>query len=301
MKVLLVGLPYFSKQLARDLQRKYPTDTFISLNTYYSKLDQLKFFYHILNTDIVHSINGTLGKSKVLEIALKLKKKIIFHWVGTDTHTALEAFKSGNYNPDFITHPTHIGVAPWFKENLDQIGIEFKLAYLKSFAKKFEEFQFPKEFSVLSYIAQSRPEFYGIETVIEIAKKLPEIKFNLVGINSYSSELPPNIILNGWVDNMPEWIENSVVCLRLPKTDGMPFFVIESLSLGRYVAFNKKYIHSDYCVTVDDFVEYIESKKELFDNKNLPINKDVANKVLEDFNEDSILGNIYAIYKSISL
>lgn len=298
MKVLLVGLPYFSKQLAKVLQRKYPEDTFISLNTYYSKIDKLKFFYHIINSDIVHTINGTLGKSRVLEIAIKLKKKIIFHWAGTDIVTALELYKTGKYNPDFISYPTHIAVAPWFEEKLKQMGIAFKLAPLKSFDKKYENFDFPKEFNVISYISQNRAEYYGIDLIIEIARKLPEIKFNLVGIESYKEELPPNIKLNGWVENMSEWIKNAVVCLRLPKTDGLSFFVVESLSMGRYVAFNNKYKHSDYCTTADEFIEYIKDKKTQFDNNTLAINKEIAAKVLEDFSEDNILGNIYEVYKA---
>jgi len=298
MKVLLVGLPYFSKQLAKDLQSKYPKDTFISLDTYYSKIDKLKFFYHIINSDIVHTINGTLGQSRVLEIALKLKKKIIFHWAGTDIVTALELYKTGKYNPKFISYPTHIAVAPWFEEKLKQMGIGFKLAPLKSFDKKYEEFPFPKEFSVLSYISQNRAQYYGIDLITEIAKKLPEIKFNLVGFESYKEELPPNIKLNGWVENISDWIKNAVVCVRLPKTDGLSFFVVESLSMGRYVAFNNNYKHSDYCVTAEEFIEYIQNKKNQFDNKNLATNKKVALKVLDDFSEDNILGNIYEVYET---
>ena len=297
MKVILVGLPYFSKELARILQVKFPDDQFISLDTYYSKKDQIKYLFHIFSADVVHSINGTLGKSKVLELGMFLKKKIIFHWVGTDLIKSTELYKNNLHNPKFITYPLHLTDSPWFIENLNKIQIKAQFVPIKGFEKSYDTFDFQKEFSVLCYISQHRAEYYGIELLIEIAKKLPHIQFDLVGIESYSDELPPNMILHGWVDNMTDWIKKSVVCLRLPKTDGLSFFVLESLALQRYVAYNQNFEYSDYCKSADDFVSYIHSKKQLFDEGNLPLNRNIANQLVKDFKEDKVLETIMDIYK----
>ncbi len=297
MKVILVGLPYFSKELARILQVKFPDDQFISLDTYYSKKDQIKYLFHIFSADVVHSINGTLGKSKVLELAMFLRKKIIFHWVGTDLIKSTELYKNNLHNPKFITYPLHLTDSPWFIENLNESQIKAQFVPIKGFERSYDAFDFQREFSVLCYISQHRAEYYGIELLIEIAKKLPHIQFDLVGIESYSDELPPNMILHGWVDNMTDWIKKSVVCLRLPKTDGLSFFVLESLALQRYVAYNQNFEYSDYCKSADDFVNYIHSKKQLFDEGNLPLNRNIANQLVKDFKEDKVLETIMDIYK----
>ena len=296
IKVLIVGLPYFSKELAKNLQKKYPNDTFISLDTYYTKKDQLKFIYHIFSADIVHSINGTLGKSKVLEMAMKLRKRIIFHWVGTDLIKSTELYQKNEYNPKFISYPTHITDSPWYVDKLKNIGIKSEFIPLKGFDSKYKVSNFKSEFNVLCYISQHRAKYYGIEQVTEIANRLPNIKFNLVGIESYDKQLPQNIILNGWVDNMLEWIENATICLRLPKTDGLSFFVLESLAMQRYVAYNQKFKFSDYCVSVEDFVDYITEKKAKFDNNKLKLNSKASSQVLQEFNSERVLSSIYNIY-----
>ncbi len=296
MKVLIVGLPYFSKLLSNNLKRNFPNDTFVNLDTYYSKSDKLKFLFHIINSDIVHSINGTLGKSKVLELAMKLKKKIIFHWVGTDLIKSTELFNLNKYNPSFISYPIHITDSPWYIQKLAQLGINAEFIPLKGFDTKYETIAFKPEFNVLCYISQHRAEYYGIESIAEIASKLPNIKFNLVGIESYDKKLPPNIILNGWVDNMIEWIKNATICLRLPKTDGLSFFVLESLALQRYVAYNQDFEYSDKCVSIEDFVDYIKHKKTLFDDNNLPLNSEASSSVITEFDSNLVLNKIYTVY-----
>jgi hypothetical protein len=298
MKVLIVGLPYFSKELASNLQNKYPNDIFLSLDTYYSKKDQLKFLFHILTADIVHSINGTLGKSKVLELAMKLKKKIIFHWVGTDLIKSTELFEKNMHNPAFISYPTHITDSPWYVDKLEKLGMSSKFIPLKGFEKEYEIEEFKNEFNVLCYISQHRAKYYGIEQIIEIAQQIPNITFNLVGINDYEDKLPINIKLNGWVKNMNDWIINSTICLRLPKTDGLSFFVLESLAYGRYVAYNQDFNYSYKCITTEEFVAYIKHKKSLFDNKELLPNTEVARKVTQEFSSEKVLNSIYNIYSN---
>lgn len=298
MKVLIVGLPYFSKELASNLQNKYPNDIFLSLDTYYSKKDQLKFLFHILTADIVHSINGTLGKSKVLELAMKLKKKIIFHWVGTDLIKSTELFEKNMHNPAFISYPTHITDSPWYVDKLAKLGMSSKFIPLKGFEKEYEIEEFKNDFNVLCYISQHRAKYYGIEQVIEIAQKLPKVTFNLVGINDYEDQLPNNIKLNGWVDNMNYWIKNSTICLRLPKTDGLSFFVLESLAYGRYVAYNQNFNYSDSCIKTEEFVDYIKDKKKLFDKKELLPNTEMARKVIQEFSSEKVLNSIYNVYSN---
>ena len=296
MKVLIVGLPYFTKYLVNKLKAKYPQFTFIALNTYYSKSDKLKFLLHIWNCDVIHSINGSLEKSFVFDLSILLHRKLIFHWVGSDLYRAVQIANTPNSKPKYIKYPIHLTDTPWYVNELSKIQINSEFVPLKGFNKEQKISDFPSTFSVLTYIGNSNPEFYGINELIIIAECLSEVNFYVVGLESYKKPLPSNIYLLGWVDNMQEKIENSVVCLRMPKTDGLAFFVLEALYFGRYVAYNQEFESSEFCKNTQEFINYIYKLKTEFDSKKLQPNYQIAAKILNDFDEEIILENIIKQY-----
>lgn len=298
MKVLLIGLQYFSHLLANEMQLKYPEHRFISLNTYYSNKDRLKYLYHILSADIVHSINGTVEKSHTLELAFKLNKKVIMHWVGTDYVNSKILFDKKQHLQKYLDLSTHITVSPWYVNDMKSLGIDVQYAALKGFDKEYPAVEFEKEFRVLCYISQSRPQFYGMDLLIEIANKTPEVHYDLVGIESYDQAVPKNVFMHGWIDNVDEWIKKSVICLRFPKTDGLSFFVLESIVLHRYVAYNLPFKYSDHCQTANDFINYIEDKKHQFDKGELNLNTQKAIEINEEFNQEKVLEHMMTIYNN---
>lgn len=83
---------------------------------------------------------------------------------------------------------------------------------------------FPKKFNVLLYIPQDKQEFYGIRRLHNIASQLAEVSFWVAGANKADIPLPENVRLLGWVSNIEDYIQQSVVCMRFPKHDGLSFF-----------------------------------------------------------------------------
>ena len=71
MKIIIVGLPLFSKRLEHNLREFDPSNSYKSLDTYYNKLDKLKALIKIPKSDCIFSINGSITKSKVFDIAFK--------------------------------------------------------------------------------------------------------------------------------------------------------------------------------------------------------------------------------------
>ena len=92
MKVLIIGLPLFAKNLAKELNQFDPDNRYVCLNTYYRFIDKLKFLYHVRNCDIVYSLNGSIYNARAFDMALKFKKKLIIHWVGTDVIKAKKSY-----------------------------------------------------------------------------------------------------------------------------------------------------------------------------------------------------------------
>ena len=76
MRILFTGLPYFSQQLVDDLNEWDSENKYVFLNTYYSKIDQIKFLIYLFRTDLVVSFNGAYSRSRALDAAIFFKKKI---------------------------------------------------------------------------------------------------------------------------------------------------------------------------------------------------------------------------------
>ena len=93
MNILFIGLPLFAEKLKNDLNKFSPQHSFSFCNTYYSKWHSLKFLAALPYADLIISINGAYSQSRALDFAIKMKKKILMHWQGTDALLATEAYK----------------------------------------------------------------------------------------------------------------------------------------------------------------------------------------------------------------
>jgi len=95
MKIIITGMPYFAKKLQQQLSSYDTKNSYLFLDTLYKKIDKIKYIFHILNSDVLYIIGGSVSNSGTIDLALKLNKKIILHWAGTDV---LEASKVVNSN-----------------------------------------------------------------------------------------------------------------------------------------------------------------------------------------------------------
>ena len=123
MKVLIVGLPLFAERLKNDLTEYDSSNKYYFLNTYYNKWDRVKALFLIPRVDVVYSINGTLGTSRVFDLTLKLKKKLMIAWVGTDV---LKAKKLKEVNQLFLEKAEHYCEVDWIKKELVELNINAK-------------------------------------------------------------------------------------------------------------------------------------------------------------------------------
>ncbi|MFM7016734.1 MAG: hypothetical protein ACKOX3_10450, partial [Bacteroidota bacterium] len=181
MLVLINGLPLFSKRLARELKQFDVSSTYIFCDTYNSKIQQLKFLALLPFADVVISMNGVTDNSGSLNAVLKLNKKLIMQWQGTDSLLAMERFKNGTIKRDYIDKSTHFVDSPWLHTELISIGlnpeyVSFKSAVVKEVVKKYSSL------SAMTYIADKRQAFYGIHQFKALAENNPDIEFKLFGV-----------------------------------------------------------------------------------------------------------------------
>lgn len=302
MKVIVVGLPLFSKRLAIALKKFDPENEYISLDTYYNRWDKLKAYFKIPHTDIVVSINGTIQTSRVFDRAFEKGVPVIMNWVGTDVLKSIEAFKSGNYRKDYISKAIHFCEVSWIKDELKQIGVEAEIVNFAAFDKKYDATISPnKQFTALTYIPEKRSQFYGMLSILKIAEKVPEIQFVIAGTTANDFQpLPANVTALGWVSNMNEVFDDAHVCIRFPEHDGLSTFILEGLARGKQVIYKYPF---DYCQVAKDEQELFERLKELesqFKRGTWKINDGGINFIQTHFNENVIIGGLIDKFKKIS-
>jgi glycosyltransferase involved in cell wall biosynthesis len=293
-----VGLPLFAKRLAERLSAFDPGNKYVALDTYYNKWDKVKARFLIPRSDAVFSINGSMTKSRVFDLALKKEIPLIMNWVGTDVLKAIEAERSNRANPEYKAKAIHFCEVDWIKEELSVIGIVPEIVNFASFDKEFE-LKLPEgEFTVLTYISDGRAEFYGIKSVLNLANEFPEIQFLIAGTKAESyAPLPANVKALGWVTNMDELYDRSHVCLRFPEHDGLSTFILESLARGKEVLYKYPFNFCRHCDDDERLELEVRRLYSEFKSGELKINEEGAHFVQREFNSEHILNGLITRFK----
>jgi hypothetical protein len=297
MKIILSGVPLFTKRLAKHLNSYDKNSTYMYINVKTTIWERLYFYYHMLTADVLLVNYVDTYYMKSVDFALKLNKKVVLLWTGTDVMHAIPRIKDGLFNKDYLYKTTHRSVATWLSEELKEVDIDAK--YLTDFIydDKNRNISVPTEFSVLIYIAQNREKFYGIETVIKLALNFPEIKFKIAGISEYEG-IPNNIDLLGWVDFDKE-IENCVVYIRYMEHDGEAHSVLESLCYGKVVFYNYDYPFVNYVSSYDELENGLyKVYKDYIDNKIEP-NYEAIEYIKSKYNIEKVAQSYKELFKSL--
>lgn len=292
MRVIIVGLPLFAERLASALTEYDHENTYIHLDTYYRKADQLKALWHIKRADCVVSINGSIVTSRVFDLAFKNKVPLIMNWVGTDVLKSIKAFKEGTFQQHYINDATHFCEVGWIQDELKEIGINADVVNFAAFRKSFELKKATSEkLTVLSYIPSKRSDFYGMRTLIRMAEKLPSVQFLIAGTKGEEYlPLPSNMNALGWVEKMDEIYDQTHVCVRFTDHDGLSNFILESLARGKQVIYRNPFDNCEYSPDEEKLVTQIQNFEDKLKNGDDLLNPEGAQFISDEFNEEVILG-----------
>ncbi len=289
MRILIVGLPLFGERLKEDLILFDKNNEYFFLNTYYNKWDKLRALFLIPTVDVVYSINGTLDKSKVFDLALFFKKKVMMTWVGTDV---LKAKKIKNINLKFLNEIEHFCEVKWIQKELKSINVDAKILNFFNFQeKKSNDWLKNERLQILSYISKGREEYYGWDAIVEVAKKTPEVDFTIVGTDLQKGT-PENMKCLGWVDNMDHFFNRCHSTIRFLDHDGLSGFVLESLYRGKHVFYTEPLEHCTHVKNTQDLYEGVLELSEKLKKGELSINTEGIHYVNTNFNRDFILNKL---------
>ena len=164
------------------------------------------------------------------------------YWLGSDVLGTSEEARAGTLRWAALRgarDDLHLADAPWLVAELEAVGIHALNAHVPvPHGTPSSPPPLPAEFSVLTYLAASRFEFYGGETVLEAARRLPHVRFDVVGATGApGGQSPPNVRWHGWVSDMPRYYAGSTVVVRIPRHDGLGETVVEGLLNARHVIY----------------------------------------------------------------
>lgn len=236
VRILILGHPYFVNKL-RELGTSFgSTDMSYTFMTFgRSKIGK---WLSLWRSDLIYLIGGDLRPNRFYHLALFLKKKIIFHWVGSDILDMKAWCNQGRkFSPWLMNHVVHWAEVMWTANELKELGLSCQVVPLTPAVFPKEVKELPGKFVILTYLPAGKADFYGEATIIELACQFPEIVFLAVATNptDRNPEWPPNLISVGWVDNMAELYSEVVLVIRLTRHDGLSFMVLEALAHGRHV------------------------------------------------------------------
>lgn len=223
------------------------------------------------------------------------RAEVVFYWVGTDVALAVGQVTSGASSQRMYAlanAATHWATSEQLVQELAAIGIRAEHLTIPWTLKSPPATvpPLPKQFTVLTYIPDTRADFYGGRSILEVARSLPDGQFVVMGGHGrWAEDPPPNVHFVGWVDADEYYPESSVVA-RVVEHDGGGGTALEGLLYGRHVVYTQE---RPYCRlvefgNVDELLGALRELKALHDSGTLRLNHEGRQWALDNVSPHAI-------------
>jgi len=227
------------------------------------------------------------------------------YWLGTDVLNTLEEARAGTLRRGALTATRgdlHLAVAPWLTSELESVGLPAITALLPAPLQAPPAAPpMPPEFSVLSYLPAPRFEYYGGEAILEAARRMPHVRFDVVG--GWGERARPataNVRWHGWVDDMAQRYAQAAVVVRIPRHDGFGNTVIEGLLNARHVIYTHEvpFVRRVWPATAEALVVALRELQDAHAEGRLAPNLSGRTYALEEFDEDTLVERLLALLRA---
>jgi hypothetical protein len=253
IRVLVLGQTYWADRIAQALDA--PEDgisgVFVSPGGYAGLLMRPPRADRVIIMRAGYRAGATTPRGRLFDTYWSLLRRSIpkalacHYWLGTDVLNTLEEVRAGTLGRGVIgsiRDDLHLADAPWLAAELGTVGIQAITAHVPvPHRAPAVPPPLPADFSVLTYLPENRFDFYGGNTILEAARRLGDVRFDVVGcVDDPARQAPPNIRWHGWVANMPSYYADATVVVRIPRHDGLGETVIEGLLNARHVLYTQE-------------------------------------------------------------
>lgn len=210
----------------------------------------------LLNAKLVVRIGFRPGartwRGRGVDAALRIVRwlhrgqRTAYYWIGTDLLHMAEDIRSGRAPLSIIRElrdSDHIAVARPIVEELHNIGIDAQAMtfYFENMPRDEVVDPLPERFTVLTYIPDARAPFYGSAAILEAARRLPDVRFRIMGgAGETEEDAPHNVEYLGWQTDAAPLFRDASVVVRMVEHDGAGGTVLEALSYGRQAIYSRQ-------------------------------------------------------------
>jgi len=273
-RVLVHGLDYFGPAFAEFMTgggwdfQYYPDKGLGNLTAMGNALRQC---------DLVYQIGGRVTIGKFLRAAKFLgKARIVMHWVGSDALEQKEVAAAGRAHPWVLKAIQHWADSEWIHKEVTAMGVSCELVPLPSPKVPDRPLPLPTDFRVLVYVPSvERSKQYGLDMILEAARQLPQIQFELVGLRDGPvPNPPPNLCFHKRIRDLTEFYKRASVVWRAVRHDGLSWMVLESLGYGRHVLWTYPFPGCIQARSASEASAHILRLYQMHQEQQLPINEE---------------------------
>jgi glycosyltransferase involved in cell wall biosynthesis len=238
---------------------------------------------------------------KFLSVARLLRKeKVVMFWCGSDTLGARKEFDAGRVDA-WAAERVHWAGSPWLAEEVRSMGLQCE--YVPSTWVHAPETlpPMPETFAVLAHLSSAaRVELYGIDHLFEVARRMPDVQFHVVGLlPGEKLNSPRNVTVHGRVPSLVPFFHQCSVLWRPARHDGLSFVALEALGYGRHVLWSYPFPE---CTIAKDAVSGYQEIQRLYDQHRqgkLRVNHAGAAHIASHFTPTVIRQGIVSRWKHI--
>lgn len=299
LRILLHGLVYFCRKFPPILAK--PGWEFRHYDPNRGP-ELLPAAAYLQRCDLAYSWGGRLTMGKFLSVARLMRKKhLLMFWCGSDTLSAKEDFDAGRVDPWIVERVHHWAGAPWLAEEVQAMGLKCEYVPTTWVDVPSSLPPLPTKFSVLAHLSSAdRVELYGIDRLFEVAKRMPHIEFNIVGIlPGETLRTPDNVKVHKRCPTMIPFIKECTVLWRPARHDGLSFVALEALAHGRHVLWSYPFTGVTVAKSAASGYEEIQRLYELHSNGQLTLNRTGVEFIASDFAPKHVRERVLSRWRGI--
>lgn len=189
-------------------------------------------------------------RGRAFDSALKIfgrRAKVVCYWIGTDVMNLTDDIASGvrvaGWRTPAFGADHHLAGSEPLQKELAAAGIAATALGFpwRTVDPPRELPPFPSQFTVLSYVPDSRADFYGGPTLLAAAQRFPDVRFEVMGgAGSWAEHAPPNLHFLGWVDDPAVLYSRASCVVRIVDHDSIGGTAVEGLLFGRPVLYSQE-------------------------------------------------------------
>jgi hypothetical protein len=309
--LLIVGQPFWGLHFAQGLNTYAPDirATFVPQGRYLQLLARPPQSERLAIMRAGYRVGATTPRGRLFDAFWWLLRRAlpnakgIHYWIGTDVLNTLTEARAGTLRWAPLSgsrDDLHLAAAPWLVAELEEVGLRSKVAHVLPMSPApLEPAPMPTEFTVLSYLPGDRFAFYGGPQTLEAARRLPDVRFDIVGRGEPHASAPPNVRWHGWVQDMGERYAQASVVVRIPQHDAYGNTAIEGLFNARHVvhSYEVPFARRLRPVTADGLVAVLEELRAAHHEGRLELNLAGRDWALAEFDESRVANEMAALVR----